>query len=73
VHRLLVEEQENGAADVAPGGATASARSASAGSAVPAAGAAVRSATAAATVLALGEVLRRVVEVSGLVLTEGIR
>jgi hypothetical protein len=73
VHRLLVEEQEDGAAYVASGGATASARATAAGTSVSAAGAAVRSATSAATVLTLGRVLRRVVEVPGLVGTEGIR
>jgi hypothetical protein len=65
VHRLLVEEQEDGGADIAARDATASARAASAGATVASAGSgsAVGPTPSAGTTLALGDVLRRVVEV----------
>jgi len=57
VHRLLVEEQQDGGADVAAGDATAAA-----GTATPAPRSAVRTSASARVALAGGEVLGRVVE-----------
>jgi hypothetical protein len=74
VHRLLVEEQEDGGTDVAARNAAASARAPTAGAAVTSARSAVRSATTAGAALALREVLGRVVEVRAerLGLAEGL-
>jgi hypothetical protein len=58
VHRLLVEEQQDGGADVAPGCATAPSGTSAAGAAT----ASVRPAATARVSFAGGEVLGRVVE-----------
>jgi hypothetical protein len=70
VHRLLVEEQQDCGAYVAPRSAPAAGAAVSATSG--AAGSAVRSAAAAGTSVARVEILGRVVEVRCVVLVEGL-
>jgi hypothetical protein len=63
VHRLLIEEEQDGGAYVATRGASAAGATASSVARAVAAGSAVRSAAAAGTSVARVEILGRVVEV----------